>query len=434
MHPTTPIHEVHRRMRYRVVAASIAVLLSTAACSSDDKSSGDNGTDGSGKTTTTAPSEEVLGTPNAAEGEPLKIGFVSDGQAASFDDTAKVQAADAVVKYLNDYRAGFAGRPIDLVKCETGGEQGKAADCANELIQEGVVMTVMPDSLAALGVYNVMSEENLPLFVFGVTDQAILTDAESTFQLVDPLAGLSALPIEVAQDNGVDKVSAVIIDVPAATAFYQTLAPGIFEEAGIKLDMITVPPGTADLTPQMAEIANGGPTVVHIIGDESMCIAALNGLAAAGYDGPVDTLWSCVTDAVKTAVGDRLKGVVLGTPSPLADLDDPGMALMTAIFEHYDAGIEDTEVGAMTFMTLMAVRDALDGLTGDVTSENIISTIKAMPEKDLLGGGGLKFRCNGKAQPLLPAICTRGALKIALDADGEPVLPYEPLGSSPIPD
>ena len=195
-----------------------------------------------------------------------------------------------------------------------------------------------------------------------------------------------------------------------------------------------MPPGTADLTPQMTEVANGGPTVVHIIGDESLCIAAINGLAAAGFDGPVDALWTCVTDPVKTAVGENLEGVVLGTPAPLADLDDPGMALMTAIFEHYDAEIDEPEVGAMTFMTWMAVRDALDPLTGEVTPESIISTIKAMPEMDLLGGGGLRFRCNGKAQPLLPAICTRGALKVTIDADGEPVLPYEPLGSSPIPD
>jgi branched-chain amino acid transport system substrate-binding protein len=57
-----------------------------------------------------------------------------------------------------------------------------------------------------------------------------------------------------------------------------------------------------------------------------------------------------------------------------------------------------------------------------------------MPETDLPGGGGLRFRCNGQAFPATPAVCTRGTLRTSLDAEGQPTLPYEPVGNSPIPD
>ncbi len=430
--PPSPTPRGPRRLR--VVACSLALVVLAAACSSSDDEADDTSGDTGGSASTTAPAEELLGTPNPAEGEPVKVGFVSDGQTAAFDWSVQIDAAEAITEYLNDYRGGIAGRPVELVTCETGGEQGKATDCANELVQAGVVVTVMPESSSPLAVFNVMSEENLPLFVYGVGDQAMLFDTESTFALVDAVPGLSALPIDVAKQNGIDKVSAVVIDVPSATAYFETIGAAAFEEAGIELDLIPVPPGTADLTPQMTEIANGDPTVVHMIGDEGLCIAILNGLAAAGYDGPIDTLNNCLTDAVKTAVGDYLEGVVVATPIAFGDPDESDLALMEAIYEHYDADIEDTKKGGITFATIMGMREALEGLTGEVTPASLIAAIKAMPATDLPAGGGLQFRCNGQAQPLTPAVCTSGALRSSLDAGGEPILPYEPVGSHPIPD
>jgi len=57
-----------------------------------------------------------------ATGAPIKIGVVSDGRTAAFDNTVQLRAAAAIVKYLNDYRGGIGGRPISLVTCETAGD------------------------------------------------------------------------------------------------------------------------------------------------------------------------------------------------------------------------------------------------------------------------------------------------------------------------
>jgi branched-chain amino acid transport system substrate-binding protein len=119
------------------------------------------------------------------------------------------------------------------------------------------------------------------------------------------------------------------------------------------------------------------------------------------------------------------------SPSPIGDPDDPGLRLLGAIVDTYGEGDIDVENALTTnmFSTMMGARDALDGLTGEVTPASIIATIKAMPETDLPGGGGLTFQCNGQAFALTPAVCTRGALRTTLDADGEPKLPYEPVGT-----
>jgi len=74
---------------------------------------------------------------------------------------------------------------------------------------------------------------------------------------------------------------------------------------------------------------------------------------------------------------------------------------------------------------------ALEGITGDITPATVIETIKAMPEMELPGSGGLRFRCNGTALEFAPAVCTRGVLYTTLDANGDPTT-YEQVGNTPI--
>jgi branched-chain amino acid transport system substrate-binding protein len=93
----------------------------------------------------------------------------------------------------------------------------------------------------------------------GANSASIMTDKDSSFVLADALFGLVTLPIQLAKENKVDTVSAVAIDVPAVMSIYQTIAPAAFRAAGIKLDVVAVPPGTADMTPQMQRIASGAP-------------------------------------------------------------------------------------------------------------------------------------------------------------------------------
>ena len=82
------------------------------------------------------------------------------------------------------------------------------------------------------------------------------------------------------------------------------------------------------------------------------------------------------------------------------------------------------------FISVMAFHVAVEGITGDVTPQSVVATIKAMPSKLLPGGGGLHFRCNGSAVAGSPALCVRGGLVTQLDAKGEPTT-YKPVGDSP---
>jgi len=421
----------------RRIAAGLgaALLLLATACGGDDDASGGSGGNG-GSDDGGPPAEEVLGTPNPASGDPVKVGFIADGRTPVLDNTHMVPAAQATVDYINEYQGGIAGRPIELVTCETEGDPGKATSCGNQMVQDDVVLTIMPENQQALAVHTVMAANDIPLFVYGVTDAAITEDAESSFMLASLTSGLSALPIAVAEEEGIDRVTVMVVDVPAATGFYEPGSVGAeeFDEAGIDLEVVKIPLGAPDITPQVNEVVGGDDTVVHIVGDESLCIGAINGLATNGFEGPITVINTCVTDATKTALGANMDGVVMASPTPIGDDANAGIQLWNAIVEKYAPDFDDPSKGLTTFITTYSARQALEGLTGEVTAETVRSTIKAAPEMPLVTGAGLNFRCNGKAAPDQPAVCTAGALRVTLDGDGNPVLPYEPFGEEHIPD
>jgi branched-chain amino acid transport system substrate-binding protein len=405
-------------------------LLFTTACSSDDD---DAGTGGKVENENTRDNATVLGTKKAAAGEPVKLGFLSDGRGPAIDNTFQGVAADGIVQYINDYLGGIAGRPIELEKCDTEFDPGKATECGEEFVEKGVVGVLMPETSAALPVFEVMKANKIPLFSYGVGDSALLLDNEVMFSLVDPIGGLADGPISIAEDNDLDKVTVVVVDVPAATTFYNTIAPAMFEEAGIELDVVAIPPDQADMTPQMTEIANGDPTSVHIVGHDAFCIASINGLFAGGFDGPISMLsGSCGNDVVRTALKDKLEGVYVSSATATGDIEDPGIELWNAIVDEYDVDVEPDK-GMNTFITVLAFARALEDLTGDVTPETILTTLRSMEPIPLPGGGGMDFRCSGKARELLPAVCANGNLRAQLDDKGEITLPWTLVGNAPIP-
>jgi branched-chain amino acid transport system substrate-binding protein len=428
MRDTTP----GTALRIAAVVTAAATLLALTACGDDDESASAGGGE------TTVGDEDLLGPINEAEGEPVKVGFISDGANASSDFAFQFNVADAVVAYLNEHQGGIGGRPIELVECETGlNDEAKATDCANELIQAGVVVTVLPESTATPVIHRSMDEAGIPIVVSSIANRDVVRDRDGTFVLANPFANQWALPIGAAEESGVEKVTAVVIDVPQAVEIYTSeAAQETFADADIELEVVRIPPAQADMTPQMAEIAAGDPTLVHIVGGEAFCISALNGLRAAAFDGPISVLNFCATDATRQAVGDYLEGAYIGSSTPVDDPDDPSFQQWQAIYDEYGSGIDESQMflSLSTYLALMGMHAPLADLTGDITPATITDAIAAMPSMDLPGGGGVTYRCNGNAVPDFPAICTRGTLASALDADGEPTLPWTVVGDSEIED
>jgi branched-chain amino acid transport system substrate-binding protein len=243
------------------------------------------------------------------------------------------------------------------------------------------------------------------------------------------------LPLVGAGTNPTDKIAFVNIDVPVAlTAFESGAADDILGNAGLEYDLTRIPPGTADMTAQMRQVADSGAGVVQIIGNDAFCIAAIQGLAAVGYEGAITTVAQCITDATRDALpGGELEGVSIIATQAVGATDDPAYQLYEAVMATYGDDVEDVEnalaMGGFTVMASLAT--SLEGIEGDITSQTVASTINEMPEADFPGADGLTFQCGGSMFEAEPAVCTNGSLRAVLDAEGNPAR-YEPVDSTEI--
>ncbi|MBL7500272.1 ABC transporter substrate-binding protein [Frankia sp. CNm7] len=413
--------------RLSVLSVVTAGLLFAAGCGGSGQDESESAPPSAGSTT------DVLGPVAPAKGDPVKIGVISDGKSPINDLTVELQVADATAKWLNDRRSGIGGRPIQLVKCEALADPAKTTDCANRMIEEDVAAVVVGLTAASENLWQPLHDAKVPVMLYAGNGGAMLRDSESTFILADPIFPRITLPIQLAKENGLKKVTAIIIDVPAALDIYKTVAPEQFRAAGIELKLVPVPPGTADMAPQMQTIGDD-PGLVYVLGNDSFCISALNGLRAIGFTGEVSGVSQCISDATREAVpGDVLDGMVIAATAPLGT-DNPSSRLYKAVAQSYGTDIDTTLPGGISmFISLAGFQTAVEDIQGEITSASIAAAIKAMPEKELPGAGGLEFRCNGKASPTSPAICVRGGLVTTLDAKGQPK-EYDVLGSSPIDD
>jgi branched-chain amino acid transport system substrate-binding protein len=423
-------HVLWRRPTRRLTASlAAALLLTTAACGDDDEASAGDDTS-SGDTVDAA---EILGPEEAATGEPVRVGFISDGQHEAFDLSVEFDVADATTEYVNRHLGGIGGRPMELVTCEARLEPSIATDCANQMVEEGVVAVLVGTTGVSDAVWQPLHDAGLPSFWFAGTAEAMLSDAETTFIFSNPLGLTIDIPLAVAEDEGAERAIAVLIDVPAAVEPFENEGIPAFEDADIDLELVRVPPGTPDMTGQLQQ-ALDGTGMVHIVGNDSFCVAAFQALGTLGYDGAVTAVSPCISDATRTSLtGGELEGAIIGTAAPYG-VEDETTELYRAVFETYGSDIDTSRAApANTFQVVAGFATAVRDIGDEITPESIIATAKAMPDQELPGGAGLHVRCDGTAVPDSPAICVRGTLTATLDAEGNAAA-FEPTDTDPIGD
>jgi branched-chain amino acid transport system substrate-binding protein len=381
-----------------------------------------------------ASSDSALGTKTPAKGTPVKIGLITDGKTSGTDNTIETPVTEAAVKWINQYRNGVGGHPIDLDICTNNGDPSKSADCANQMIQDDVSAVVFGSNQFALNAWKPLHDAGIPVFIFASGTPDLLADTTSTFIFGAGPSAMQNLIIGAAKAQKTKKATAVVIDVPAATQIFKDTSP--YTKAGLDFSMTPVALGTADMTPQMQTVVTDNPKgVVHVVGNDSFCIAAFNGLRTAGFQGQVTAIPQCFSDATRTSVpAEFLKGIKITASSPVDTPKDPSIKQYYAVLDKFGASDVDKsrQTGLSMFEGITGLNVATQNLKGDATPANIIAAAKAMPWSVLPGSGGYHVRCNGKADPTVPATCTAATLLATLGANGK-ATKYVVVGDAQIP-
>lgn len=387
--------------------ASLAVVASAlVACGDDD---------------TAASSSEVAAPPEsfpgvAASKTPIKIGLINNEGGQTISQPDNRLAAIAAAEYANDNLGGIGGHPIELVICKNAEEPTSARDCANQMVENKVSAVVV--STTGLG-------DILVPIITGAGIPYVSTSGQSTQELTNDNAFMwsGGFPASLAsmasyaKSNNMKNVTAYTIDVPAAVSGLQTFGAAAFQQAGVNLDIVAIPPGTPDATPQVSAGLNSDPEAVIVVGEGTLCTSALKSLGTVGYDGVQMAIQGCATPDVVGAVGPSIDETMIFTAAQTVG-DDPEAVLFRSVMGKYSPDADISGYAYVGYQGVLGLVRATTSITDDISPAAITAAIRSSKDVVLPAGGGLTFTCDGTANPMLKAVCGTGSVVATLD-DGE---------------
>jgi len=388
---------------------------SSATTEASDPSSTDDAPE------TSAAGDDPLGTPTAASGAPVKIGLITEsgGEAIGSQSALTEEGAQIAVDYVNEYRGGLGGHPIDLFICGNKASPAGASDCANQMVEQGVAAVVWPFTGFGPQEVPIITGAGIPVLAVSGSSAEELT-TPNVFVLTGGYPGTLGAYAQHAKDNGVKKFAMIVTDVPSATQAAQTLGGIVFGNAKVDYSAIPVAPGTPDLTSQLQAAVSDGADALGVTGDVTFCTSFFQAYQTLGLTIPKYIISPCIDPTVIESLGDVLDGSILATTAGRGP-DTDTYAAMVAKYGSDDID-PDPNISAGVSAGVGAVMNlwnVMDGASGDVTSAAVIAQVKAAKDVPIWGSGGLTFTCDGSAVSILPNVCSAKFQIGTVDSSGK---------------
>ena len=368
-------------------------------------------------------SSSALGTPNAATGAPVTVGLISDGATGSGGTFALVEQGEKMaVSWANQYRKGLGGHPIKLLVCESQGTPSGALECANQMVQAGVVAVVLPFSGEGPTEVPVLAKAGIPyIAVSGESTQELTTPG--AFALSGGYPAVLAAYAANAKAKGYKKFAMITENVPTAIQGATILGGQVFKKAGVGFKIIPVDPGTADITPQLESAVQYGANAIGVTGDITLCTSFFQAYQTLGLKIPKYIIATCIDPSVtKSSLSSELAGSVIATSSANGTKDAATYAAMVKKYApkvNSNPSVSGNVASGAT--AIWAVVNALSTYRGPVTAATVTAQMKAAKNVTLPLSGGVTFTCNGQALPLLPSVCSVATQVGTVKANGQAV-------------
>ncbi len=289
--------------------------------------------DGSDSTSTSAEAPSSAFPDKPATGSPIRIGLINPEGGPAVSQPSNREAAEAVVAYANANLGGIAGHPVELVACASKEDPASNRDCANKMVEAKVSAVVVTATAYGDTMVPIIAGAGIPyLTPAGVSGAEMTTP--NAFTLTGGFAGTLKSMASYAGSKGYKKVTAFVTDSGAAAPTAKAMGGPAFGAAGIDLQVVPVPLGTPDATPQVSSGISKDVGAIAVIGDATMCTSVLKALGTLGASQDKMLIQPCLDPATIEAVGDAIEGAHVFTTADLVS-DDAEAVLYRSVMKKY---------------------------------------------------------------------------------------------------
>lgn len=388
----------------RWLGPPVALLLVLAACGDGDDAS--TGTDDAGSPT----------------GPTIRIGYVNnEGGVVSLPEF-RIGGEVAVDRINAD--GGVGGAEIELVGCRSDGSPEGSINCANQLVDDGVVLAYTGIDVASDAALPVYAEAGIP-FVTGNSWGSAQRNDENSFVLHTAIASFAVAPLQTFDDLGAEKVAVLSDQTPAAQDFMNEIVRPIGEDVfGMEIVEVPVDTGSADYTQAVTTAMASEPDGILASLDETGCVGLVAATSSLGFDGPVmpGSCSAYIQELGEAAVGTYVFTDLYGPDT--RDAAPPEIQENLDLYEEAmtDAGHEDLLDGFanVPFSSMYELAAILETVEGDVTSPSVAAAFRAAASSP--GFLGSELHCGEPPVPSERSHC-RGdylAFEIVAGDDGQP--------------
>jgi ABC-type branched-subunit amino acid transport system substrate-binding protein len=381
-----------------------------AACSDNDASSSGSAPPSSSPTNeatadtsgveTSAPETSAPETSApAVTGDPVKVMMILDeSEALGISIQPAHDGAQARIERLNA-EGGLSGHPVEIEFCATEFDPTKAAACAQAAIDDPSYVAVVGSVSTQMDAVNPLLESagmasvgTLPL---SGTDLASIVAFPTNGGLV---TGVGGLVVIASQDLQATTINNGRIGVEAAaqgTQLMDLVLSGY--NAGPINKAVDIEPGAADVSAQVAAMAEGADVVVLSVSSE-MFQQIMQARAQQGITVPFVASDGQISAEALNALGSAANGTPVAAYYPTDDTDVPGIRAYLADLDAIGAADSSGGTAKNGWLAIDLLAHAMDGaITVDRTS--ILDAMNAVTDYD---GGGLTPTLDFTAAPPNP--------------------------------
>jgi len=324
-----------------------------------------------------------------AQAAPFKLGLltVKTGPLAQ----GGIQMEQGVVTYLKEKNYTFAGRKVEFLSADTGGNPAGTKTKAQELIERDKVDAIL-GPLAAfelLAITDYVKDQKTPMLsLAGAEDMTqrrpnpyFLRPSATSSQAMHPMADFAAKELKLKK----------VVTISEDFAFGHEQMGGFqqtFEEAGGKIvNKIWPPLVTPDYSPFVAQIADCDGVCQGFAGSNPLRF--MKTYAAAGLKYPVVTGETGSDDALLRSFGDEALGLYSCCPYTLDLNTDSNKRFVAAMVKEY--GVEPGFYAAGLYIAAAVVAAGLEKSGGKADNkEAFVAALRAVDLKDT-PRGPIKF-------------------------------------------